>query len=192
MTEQRTLSLGKMEVGSSSQMERAQCAVNDLSRQQPHLYRTLGFPPLPKGCLKSPSLPATASLSSWHVRVNPLAWRIRWVCPLGEPGLSMGSLPTHHRPNPPHLLPTGRQPRVENVGEIPSLSPYLSQFQEHKDVPIDVHHHLSGFHQPSHRVLLCDTHSQAWAEEPWEWTGPCLPPPPQQGPTAGQRGVPID
>ena len=139
-------------------MESPQCALNDLSRQQPRLYRALGFPPLPNGCLKPPSLPATASLSSWHVEVNPLAWRIRRVCPLGEPSLSMGFLPTHHLPNPP-ICCQQAEPRAENVGEMPSLSSYLSQLQEHKDVPINVHHHLSCFHQPSHCVLLCDTHT---------------------------------
>ena len=157
-------------------MESPQCALNDLSRQQPRLYRALGFPPLPNSCLKPPSLPATASLSSWHVEVNPLAWRIRWVCPLGKPSLSMGFLPTHHLPNPP-ICCQQAEPRAENVGEMPSLSSYLSQLQEHKDVPINVHHHLSCFHQPSHCVLLCDTHSQEWAEEPQEWTGSCSSPP---------------
>lgn len=107
---------------------------------------------------------------------------------------SVDGFPSYPPPPEPSPFAANRQtePRVGNVGEIPPLSSYLSQLQEHKDVPIDVHHHLSGFHQPSYRVPLCDTHSQAWAEEPREWTGPCLPPPTPAGPRAGQRGVPRD
>ena len=169
-------------------MESPQCALNDLSRQEPRLYRALGFPPLPNGGLKSPPLPATASLSSWHVEVNPLAWRIRWVCPLGEPSLSVGFLPTHHLPNPPHLLPTGRAQSWECWRDsFPVILPEPvpgTQGRPHQCPP-------SSELLPSAQSLctaLWHTHSQEWAEEPQGWTGSRTSPPwPQQGPTAGQR-----
>lgn len=79
----------------------------------------------------------------------------------------MGSLPAHHRPAPPHSLLMGRQkPELSLLERFLPLPSYLCQFQEHKDVPVDVHHHLSCFHQPGHGVLLCNTHSQESAELP--------------------------
>lgn len=63
----------------------------------------------------------------------------------------------------------------------------LSQFQEHKDVPIDVHHHLSCFHQPGHCILLCDTHTARNGLKDHR-SGQVLAYPPWQGPIAGQRG----
>lgn len=111
-------------------------------------------------------------LSSWQVRVHPLARRRRGTRALRELSLTMSSPPTCHPLGPPLARPMGRQSPGLSLFERPLPWPsYLSQFQEHKDVPIDVHHHLRGFHQPGHGVLLCDTHSRGSAREAHEW--PC-------------------
>lgn len=80
---------------------------------------------------------------------------------------SAKGFPSHPSPlSLPHLPPMDKQnPDLRVLEGFLPLASYLSQFQEHKDIPINVHHHLRCFHQPGHRVLLCDTHSQESAEE---------------------------
>lgn len=98
-----------------------------------------------------------------------------------------GSLPPPTS-GPAHSLPMHRQnPKLGMLERLLPLPSYLSQLQEHKDIPVNVHHHLSCFHQPSHCVLLCDTHSQESAKEPHEWT--CTHIHPLAGADAGQRKI---
>lgn len=132
-----------------------------------------GVPPtalwLPK--VSVPSL--MASLSSWHGTSRCILWPGKWhrLCPDREMSPTIGSHPPQslYLPAPPHSLPMGRQiPARRWLERFFPLPSYLSQFQEHKDVPINVHHHLRCFHQPSHCVLLCDTHHWESAEEPHE------------------------
>lgn len=139
--------------------------------------------PSPALWLPKVSVPSyTASLSSWCVTMYPPAWRMRQALPSQRTDSDNG-FPSYPPPPPLSLAPFAvngqTEPRTEAVGDIPSLPSYLSQFQEHKDVPIDVHHHLSCFHQPGHCVLLCDTHSRKSAKEPHE--GICTHVHPQTG-----------
>ena len=58
-----------------------------------------------------------------------------------------------------HVVVVGADMVKTPVGQL-VRAVELCQFQEYKDIPIDVHHHLGRLHQSSHCVLLCDTHIQ--------------------------------
>lgn len=63
---------------------------------------------------------------------------------------------SHH---PQTMQISGPPSLIASVLSLTS-SLYLSQFQEHEDIPIDICHQLGCLHQARHRVLFCDTQTQ--------------------------------